>query len=661
MNLLTFYDTPLQSLIIRKYISGTQKPLQGVRFYVTDETGAPVGASNGEFRTDRNGRIVITGLTPGTTITAKELETVSGYVLDETPQSILITEGTAQYLNFYNSPKGGLVVKKLDSATQKPLQGAEFRITTVTGEFVPDNEGKTSTNGLYRTDRFGEIVLSRLQPGAYVVTETKAPDGYTLDATPQTVQVNENDQQTLTFYNTPIGGVEIIKVSEADRSQRIGNTTFEIRRLDGGLVSTVTTDKNGRAFASLEDGSYSAVETLAAKGFKVDATPTYFEIKGGKTVTLTITNKPLSGILLHKVDAATGTGIYGVTFLLYDGGKNPLGQYTTDNEGYIRIEGIDAGRYYLKELENYGYVVDKELKTVEVKAGTTTEIEWKNTAITGQIQITKTSADYNSVNGWPEGTPIPDTCFEIYNKAGVLMDTIRTDKNGVAASKPLPLGRYKIVESKAAAYYALDATPIEVEIEFAGQIVRAAMTNKSLYTNVSIKKTGYNEATPGQSIQYNLTNIANNSNVSLGSFFWRDILPVQAARLDKIVTGTWNARGNYKLVYRTNYSGETWRTLSDNLSTFHNYVLDASPSALGLAAGECVTEFMFSFGTVPANFRQAEPAKVQCVTLEGLANGTQFTNQADAGGVWDGQWIMAASRWTTKIYAPSVTLPRTGY
>ena len=93
---------------------------------------------------------------------------------------------------------------------------------------------------------------------------------------------------------------------------------------------------------------------------------------------------------------------------------------------------------------------------------------------TGQIQITKTSADYNSMNGWPAGTPIPNTVFEIYNyRTGKLVDTIKTDRNGVAVSKPLPLGRYKIVEAQAAEFYGLDKTPIEVELEFAGQIVKA--------------------------------------------------------------------------------------------------------------------------------------------------------------------------------------------
>ena len=297
-----------------------------------------------------------------------------------------------------------------------------------------------------------------------------------------------------------------------------------------------------------------------------------------------------------------------------------------------------------------------------MESGETTEVEWENTPITGQIQITKTSADYNSVNGWPAGTPIPGTEFEIYNaRTGNLVDTVETDKNGVASSRPLPLGRYKIVESKAADFYGLDKTPIEVEIEFEGQIVKAAMTNKGLYTNVSIQKTGYVEVMPGQQIRYDFGGIGNNSTTSLTSFYWRDTLPGQAVRLDKIVTGTYNVPGNYKVVYKTNLSGGTWRTLADNLSTQQNYVLDASRAALGLASNEYVTEFMVSFGVVPANFRQVEAPQVYATVYAWLTGGSQFVNQADVGGVYNGQWIMATSRWVTKVYKPAEPLPRTGY
>ena len=756
---LTFYNIPANTLTIQKYVDGTENtPLSGVEFLVTDSSGAAVGSANGYFTTDKDGRISIPGLTPGTTITAKEIKTLDGYILDGQPQSILIKEGESQTLTFWNKKAGGLIINKIDAVTKEPLAGVKFKITYADGSNVDMDGGKISSNGLYttdaqgqikilgivgtivveeietipgylidpntksqtvvvnandtqtltfanqptqtlviqklaagskdlplagveflitdssgafvgnnngiyKTDEQGRITLTDLKPGTVITAkETKALEGYVLDGTPKSIEIKSGEVQTLTFYNASVGGLELIKVNEADKTQRIPNTTFEIRKMDGGLVDTVTTGDNGRVHVNLDAGNYYAVEIEAAKGFQVDNTPHYFTVEDGKTATLTVTNKAFSGILIHKIDSVTKTGIYGVTFLLYDANKNPIGQYSSDDKGYVYISDLPAsGRYYLRELENDGYIVDTQLKTVYVTDGTTTEITWENTAVTGQIQITKTSEDYNSMNGWPAGTPIPNTEFEIYHyRTGNLVDTIKTDKNGVAVSKPLPLGRYKIVESKAADFYGLDKTPIEVEIEHAGQIVKAAMTNKALYTNVSIKKTGYTEVMPGQQIRYDFSNIANNSTTALTSFYWRDTLPTQAVRLDKIVTGTYNVQGNYKIVFKTNLNGE-YRTMYDNLSTQQNNVLDASPAALGLASNEYVTEFMVSFGVVPGNFRQVEAPKVYCNVVSWITGGTQFCNQADVGGVYNGQWIMATSRWVTKVYTPSKPLPRTGY
>ena len=664
---LTFYNKPTTTLILQKYISGTKnEPLAGVQFLVTDSSGAVVGPNNGYYTTDAAGQIVIEGLTDGMTVTVKEVKSVDGFVLDGTPQSIKIDQNQSpQRMTFWNERQGALIINKLSSLDRKTsLEGVTFKITTATGEFVPDENGKISSNGLYYTDENGQIILKGVT-GTLVVTEEKSVPGYTIDKNTrtQTVVVNPNDTQSLYFYNAPIGGLELVKVNAADKTQRIPNTTFEIRRVsDGGLVDTVTTGTDGRVYVPLESGSYYAVETEAGKGFQLDNTPIYFAVEDGKTTTKTVTNKAISGILIHKVDSATGEGIYGVSFILYDSGNNPIAQETSDDRGYVRFENLTAGRYYLRELENEGYIPDTQKKTVYVKSGETTEIEWKNTPITGQIQIVKTSEDYNSMNGWPAGTPIPNTVFEVYNaRTNRLVDTIKTDKNGLAVSKLLPLARYKIVESKAAEFYGLDKTPIEVEIEYAGQIVKASMTNKSLSTNVSIKKTGYVEVMPGQLVRYNFADIANNSTTALESFYWRDTLPVKAVRLQTIYTGTWNTPGNYKIVYKTNLSGDTWRTLADNLSTSKNYVLDASPAALGLASNEYVTEFMAAFGIVPSNFRQVEAPRVDCKVLSKLAGGTQFVNTSDAGGVYNGQWIMATSRWVTRVYAPSKPLPRTGY
>uniref|UniRef100_UPI00203C4AEA SpaA isopeptide-forming pilin-related protein n=1 Tax=Flintibacter muris TaxID=2941327 RepID=UPI00203C4AEA len=684
---LTFLNEPLCSLTLTKLDSVTGKPIPGTEFTVKDGSGTVLG----RYTTGKDGTVTVTGLVPGSTVVVTETKVPSGYVLNSTPQTIIVKNGSNSVnsgtvggttngntggttnpggttnvgggtnggndLTFENDPKTRLVIEKYITGTTTPLKGVTFLVTESNGQVLG------SANGEYVTDENGRIVIEGLEPGKTIIAkEIRTLDGYLLDTTPKTIQIKVGDAQTLKFYNTPVGGLELIKVNEADKSQRIPNTTFEIRRMDGGLVDTITTDKQGRAHLDLDAGDYYAVEIEAGKGFELDATPTYFTVRDGKATTVTVTNRAVSGILIHKVDSVTKQGIYGVTFLLYDANKNPIGQYSSDDKGYVHIDDLPgSGRYYLRELENDGYLVDTQLKTVYVTDGTTTEITWENTAVTGQIQITKTSEDYNSMNGWPAGTPIPGTEFEIYHyRTGNLVDTIRTDKNGVAVSKPLPLGRYKIVESKAADFYGLDKTPIEVEIEHAGQIVKTAMTNKALYTNVSIKKTGFVEVMPGQQIRYDFSGIANNSTTALTSFYWRDTLPTQAVRLDKIVTGTYNVQGNYKIVFKTNLNGE-YRTMYDNLSTMQNHVLDASPAALGLASNEYVTEFMVSFGIVPGNFRQVEVPKVYCNVVSWLTGGTQFVNQADVGGVYNGQWIMATSRWVTRVYKPAQPLPRTGY
>ena len=685
---ITVYNEPLCSLTLRKLDAVTGKPVPNTEFTLKDGNGTVLG----RYTTGADGTVTVTGLIPNSTIVVVETKVPANYVLDPTPRTIIVrngsnsvasggtssggtvsggstgttgggnagTVGGGNDLTMENMPKTTLTIEKYleTDAGNVPLKGVTFLVTDSSGAILGPN------NGEYTSDENGRIVLPNLEPGTVITAkELRVPDGVVLDPTPKSIEIKGGmGGQTLTFINKSAGGLELIKVNEADKSQRIPNVTFEVRKMDGGLVDTITTDKQGRAHLDLDAGDYYAVETEAGKGFKLDSTPVYFTIRDGKTTTLTVTNRAMSGILIHKVDATTKKGIYGVTFLLYDANKTPIGQYSSDDKGYVYIDDLpSSGRYYLRELENEGYLVDTQLKTVYVTDGTTTEITWENTAVTGQIQITKTSEDYNSMNGWPAGTPIPNTEFEIYHyRTGNLVDTIRTDKNGVAVSKPLPLGRYKIVESKAADFYGLDKTPIEVEIEHAGQIVKTAMTNKPLYTNVSIKKTGYTEVMPGQQIRYDFSGIANNSTTALTSFYWRDTLPVQAVRLDKIVTGTYNVQGNYKIVFKTNLNGE-YRTMYDNLSTMQNHVLDASPAALGLASNEYVTEFMVSFGIVPGNFRQVEVPKVYCNVVSWLTGGTQFVNQADVGGVYNGQWIMATSRWVTKVYKPSTPLPRTGY
>ncbi len=547
----------------------------------------------------------------------------------------------------------------------EPLVGVEFELTYADGGYVDDANGHLSSKGLYTTDQNGEIRISGVT-GTIVVKETKTIPGYTIDEATriQTVEVNPEDTQTLTFYNDPIGGVEIVKVNADDTKERIPNVTFEIRKIDDELIDTVTTDKNGRVFVSLEDGAYYAVEIEAAEGFQLDDTPHYFEVEDGKTTVLRVENKAFSGIIIHKTDSITGEGIYDVKFLLYDANKNPIGEYTTDQNGYIYIDEALAegkGRFYIRELEAAeGYELDEEYKTVYVQPGKTIEIEWENVPITGQIQIYKYAEEANNITGTAAGAPLQGAVYEIVQeRSGKVVDYITTDARGVAASKPLPLGRYKIVEVTAPANFQLDPTVFDVTLEYSGQIIKLSAYDKPADLGVSITKRGNASVLAGQTMRYDLT-VANTSNVDLENFFWHDRIPTDVARATTLTTGTYSARLNYRILYKTNYTAD-YQVLASNLLTSNNYSF--SLNAIPMQAGEVVTDVYFDFGKVPVGFQSVADPTLSVIVNGNAINGYQMVNRADAGGQYQDTWQTAQASWVTVIRRlwNTPTLPKTGY
>ena len=660
---LEFRNQPKGGVLVKKVDAVTNAPISDVEFLVTDSDGNLIGNANGKFVTDSAGTFTITDIIPDTTLIIKETRTKDGYILDDTPQTVKVKSNEVVTVEFRNQPKGNLIVVKQDSVTKAPLEGVQFKIVYANGSYVDADSGTLSSTGLYWTDKDGKIALSGIS-GTVVVTEVETIPGYTIDenSRTQTVVVDPNDTQTLYFYNTPAGGLQIIKSDESS-GKRISGVRFEVRKVNGEIVGTYTTDSDGVIYLpEIESGWYTVTELKVAPGYLLDTASHRIEVKDGQTATLEITNHKSSRILLHKVDKDTGKGIYGAVFLLYDSNHNPIGEYVTDQDGYIYADdGLADGRYYLREIKAAdGYVLDPELKTIYLRYGSTTEIEWTNTPIRGQIQIVKKSADYNPTNGLPAGSLLEGAVFEVYDKAGNVVDTIRTDRNGRATSKLLPLSRYIIREVRSPAFYSANPTVMTAYLDHEGQIVTFEVTNASVNTGVAIKKTGPSEVMPDQPIRYTFSQIGNTSNIALDSFYWRDTLPAQVT-VNRLVTGTYNQAQNYKIVYKVNGAG-AYRTLADNLSTTKNYVLDMRPAVLGLAANERVTEIMFVFGTVPAGFAQVETPVLYGTVCGGLSNGTNLVNSADVGGLYSGQWVQAVSRWLTTVYAKmTMTLPKTGY
>lgn len=663
-----FGNSPMGSLLIKKVSSADNSPISDVQFFVTESDGTVVGDGNGYFTTDSAGTILIEGIEPGTTLVVKETRAKEGFLLDDTPQTAQIQAGQTVTLEFRNQPKGNLIIHKLSSTDKQPLEGVQFKITYADGSYLADENGHLSSNGLYWTNSEGQIVLSNVT-GTVVATEVQSIEGYTIDpdTQSQTVVVNPDDTQELWFYNDPVGGLELIKVNESKTSERIPDTTYEIRRMDDALVDTITTDRNGRAFLSLEDGSYYAVEVEANPDFILDDTPHYFEVKNGEVTTLRLTNAAKSGILIHKVDQ-NGEGIYGVKFLLYDEDRNPIGEFTSDDDGYVYITADDlpdgantSGRFYLRELEAAeGYILDEEYKTVYVRPGHTAEIEWVNEAITGQIQIYKYASEANSITGTAAGTPLQGAVYEISNaRTGKVVDYITTDERGVAVSKPLPLARYKIVEVTAPSYWQVDPTVHDVTLEYAGQIIKISAYDKPADLGVSVTKRGNASVLAGSTMRYDFT-IANTSNVDLESFYFHDRIPTDIARAATLTTGTYSARLNYRILYKTNYSA-SYQVLASNLLTSNNYSFGLS--AIPLQAGEVVTDVYFDFGKVPVGFQSVQGPTLSVVVNGNAVNSYQMVNRSDVGGKYQGTWQTAQASWVTIIQKLWNTpdLPKTGY
>ena len=280
-----FENMPDGNLLIRKVCAtNPRETLPAAEFKVTYADGALIGDSNGIFRTDENGEIRIEGLKPGKSVVVTEVTAPPGYMIDTQSQTIQIKEGRTVSLTFKNQPKGELIIQKRDSATGQPLPGAEFRITTAAGcEVGLDGVIGDSTltqNGVFTTDNNGEIRVTNLAPGAYVLTEIKAPQGYVMDAPSTNVVIGEGgDTQTVIVKNSKAGTLVIDK-RDSLTGEPLEGVTFKVTTSTGEFVPDENgqissnglyfTDKDGKITINGVVGTLVVTETATIPGYTID-------------------------------------------------------------------------------------------------------------------------------------------------------------------------------------------------------------------------------------------------------------------------------------------------------------------------------------------------------------------------------------------------------
>lgn len=674
----TFFTIPnvmKKDITVIKIDKDTGKPMQGVVFEATRD-----GKSIGYFTTGPDGSFTIPYADSGTYI-FKEYHTLAGHELNREPIVIEHTTDGNVDIVVDNVEYKDLIAHKIDSQSKAPIAGVTFSIWrdgVLLGDYVTDENGKitlSKANGEIvkdhaETDANGVITLTGLPDCTLIVTEIEAPDGYILQDMPKTIEVKAGGNYEMTFTNKRAYGLQIRKVIKGT-NQPLDGCTFIVEKANGEMVGSYTTDFSGLATVTgLEDGVYVVTEVSCPEGYRLDPEPQNVIVKAGELATVTFENEKLAGVRIKKIDAVTGEGIYGVRFLIKDEHNNLLGEYSTDQDGYIELDDLlTDGKSEIKiKVEEIaaaeGYVLDDTVRTLRIRRGETTELVVENTPILGQIQVVKKSAQDNPVTNQPKDSLLEGAVFEITNAdTGRVVDTMTSDSRGIAASNPIPLGRYYVQEVQAPRFYQINSEKVEVKLKVEGDVVQIEMYNDPANINTSIEKTGNYTVDAGSNMRYDFTNIANNSNVPLDNFFWHDRIPTDAVRAGTLTTGTYNARVWYKITYKTNVND--YRTLADNLLSTNRYSFKIDSGSLKLASGEYVTDIRFEFGTVPAGFKMTEKATLLVYVPSYMSGGYNIINRADCGGSYQGEWDNSTSTWVTKIYrAPTYTkptLPQTGF
>ena len=633
-----FNDKSFKSVIaIVKQDIDTQKTIKisGAKFKIKNkETGEyfgywswnPLPRYINSWTTDETGTVMTNEQLPAGKYQLEELSSPKGYLVSNTPIEFEVTSNVA-YETLPDGSTPVITIKQKDKAVkgkinvekkgevlvdfkdgkfiyeERGLANAKYEIYAREDILDPANDGKV----IYKkgklvdtiiTNADGKAISKELPLGEYSVKECLAPENFILSDTVADVSLTYKDQNTSIVFDNAFF---------TNERQKVEINVYKIDKDDERLL------------ANAEFSLYAKNDITNYKGEVI--------MKANDLIEIATSDE--NGKATFKNDLPL------LNFLLKE---------TKAPKGYIASD----------EIIN----VNCEYKGQNVKI-LNLEYEMKNEKMKGHIQVIKTSSEDNEYSKLPKGSPLENVVFEIYDSENNLVDKITTNTDGKAISKELVIGKYTIKEVSSAKYYLLNENIYDAEI-VDDRTIDVNITNDNVDIDVEIKKEGFIETQSRDNIFYNFSNIKNNSNVPLDNFTWRDTLPTEAVRIDKIYTGIWNEDLEYAVYYKTNKT-EEYKLFKDKLSTQKIYELNFNE--LKLAEDEYVTEYEFRFGKVKIGFREVESPILYCNMLDGLGNGFVFTNHTKVSGTYYDAYVEDTDDWTTITYFKEIkvdeVLPRT--
>ena len=445
-------------LEIYKKDEETQEAINNTKFEIKDEEENLVET----IITDEKGYAKSSNLPVGT-YSLIEKTANDKYILDSSPRTVDIVAGKTITVDITNKHQNGsLKIVKVDSRDNKiPISNVTFEIWNM------ELNKKVATE---TTGKDGMIKLDNLRTGTYKVKEISSNEWYELNSKEKIVEVNANEEATLTIENdVKKGYIEVIKEDAEFSNIKLKNVKFEVKNSKGVVIETLITDENGHAKSKalpLND-TYTVKEIGTNNEYLLspDEKKVNFAIEdNGKTKTLKFTNKHKEGsIKVVKVDEDNNKiGIGGIEFDLYsEEFKKIIGRYVTNRDGEIYINNLRTGKYKLKEVStNKWYELAQDTEVV-VEENKTKEVMIQNELKKGRIKVIKVDKDNNEIK-------IPNVTFEIQDKNGNVLETIVTDGKGEAITKEYPIRDYPILrihEIETNEYYVLNNNMLQISLD----------------------------------------------------------------------------------------------------------------------------------------------------------------------------------------------------
>ncbi|MFH5970607.1 SpaA isopeptide-forming pilin-related protein [Clostridium perfringens] len=484
-----------QIQIVKVDSENEEKPVEGAGFDVeaVKVDGIETGTVVDYAVTDKDGFAFTKPLRYGE-YKFIETKTPNGYWQSDREYHVNITEDNKIYVKYVkNEPiRAKLRVVKTDSKDNTPIEGVKFQIrNTDTNELVTFKNFVgilPVPTKILTTDKNGEILTPQnLEYGNYVLEEAEPKEGY-VGIEPIPFKIDENapleDIKDLgTIYTIKvsndriIGDVELLKV-DSETKEPLADVNFKFTCIDGFMKDQtwdLTSNEDGKInLKGLEYGKYRVDEVSTLWNYVLNKEPIYFEIKeNGQVVKLEMENKKIrANVELIKIDAYTKRPLEGGVFELWNGEKL-VGEYTTNKDGKISLENLEAGNYYWKEVKapnNYILDEDKALNFEIIEDGKTITTTVENKVETGDVDFTKTDV---TTGENIEGAKIEIVGLEEHNKH----IKIEFDSSLEGNKFKLPVGKYQFKEIQAPNGYELSTEVGEFEVK-ADEVIKANLKNE---------------------------------------------------------------------------------------------------------------------------------------------------------------------------------------